>query len=111
MIAMFHPFATPATEDRSAAALAESFWLKEAKAALRARDPVDAACDAEALARWADSFSGQLALPTSGASHARQAQWADLHCGGILQTSTATTPTSFFFSNFPAVSSAGTSPC
>ena len=53
----------PAAENRSA----ESFWLKEAKATLRSRDPVDAAHDVEALASW-----------------------ADLRCGDILQTSTAT---------------------
>ena len=47
-------------------AMTESFWLREAKATLRTRDPIDAANDAVALA-----------------------DWADLRCGDILQTSPA----------------------
>ena len=47
-------------------AMTESFWLREAKATLRTRDPIDAANDAVALA-----------------------DWADLRCGDILQTSAA----------------------
>ena len=46
MMTMPRPFTPSAAEDRSA----ESFWLKEAKAALRTRDPLDAANDVEVLA-------------------------------------------------------------
>ena len=98
MIAMPHPFTPTAAEDTST----ESFWLKEAKATLRTRDPVDAAHDAEAPSDW-QSISCSVGLAVSRASWPCQpvgpnwpektrsrARWADLQCGDILQTSTAT---------------------
>ena len=44
-------------------ALAESFWLRDAKVALLQRDPVDALNDAEALVRFAQGRLDQI-LPS-----------------------------------------------
>ena len=49
------------TEDERA--LAESFWLRDAKAASLQRDPVDALNDAEALVRFAQKRLDQI-LPS-----------------------------------------------